>query len=326
MKPGISILILTRNEEHDLAACLASVAWSDDVHVFDSCSTDRTQEIAREAGAHCHERPFDNFAAQRNAALKRIRFRHAWVFILDADERLNPQLHAEMLAAIAAAPEDLHAFRVRRKDHFMGRWLRHAQIMPWYTRLVRHQQVRYVRAVNEVLEVDGSIEELESSFDHHPFSKGLTRWIEKHNLYSTMEAGIVAEGSFREDCSWNTALFGEDFHRRRRAQKAIFYCLPCRPMLRWAYLMFYRGALLDGHAGWVYAALQTIYEYLIVLKTRELTRGLAAAARAAEPQAGTGRMLVMPSLSARKPAASRARAAFISRSGDSTLAGSIRTL
>jgi len=82
----ISVLILTKNEERDLAGALASVAWSDDVHVFDSCSTDATVEIARAAGAQVHSRAFDDYATHRNAALG-IAFKYPWVFLLDADER-----------------------------------------------------------------------------------------------------------------------------------------------------------------------------------------------------------------------------------------------
>lgn len=266
----ISILILTRNEELDLPGCLASVDWSDDVHVFDSCSTDRTAEIARAAGVHLWQRAFDNYAAQRNAALEGIQFKHEWIFILDCDERLNPALYEEMKTATASAPDDVHAFRVRRNDYFLGAWLKHAQIMPFYTRLVRRGKARYTREINEVLEVSGRIGDLHTRFEHHPFSKGLGRWFEKHNLYSTMEARIVAERSFVADASWKSALLERDFHKRRRAQKALFYCMPCRPLLRWAYMMIYRGGVLDGYPGWTYATLQAFYEYSIVLKTREL--------------------------------------------------------
>ncbi len=266
----ISILILTKNEELDLPGCLASVAWSDDVYVFDSCSTDRTAEIALKAGAHLAERPFDNYAAQRNAALEQLPFKYEWVFLLDGDERSTPELANEMRAAVLSAPFDLNAFRVRRKDYFLGAWLRHAQIMPFYTRLVRRGKIRYTRAVNEVLEVEGQTGELAQPFDHHPFSKGLVRWLKKHNVYSTMEARIVAERSYRADASWRLALFGRDFHQRRRAQKSIFYSLPARPLVRWLYILLYRRGVLDGYPGFTYATLQAFYEYLIVLKTREL--------------------------------------------------------
>ena len=269
---GISVLILTRNEETDIGACLDSVAWSDDVHVFDSESTDRTLEIARAHGAHVAQRRFDSYAGQRNAALSTLPFRHEWIFVLDADERVTAPLAREMLAAVAVAAPQTGAFRVRRHDYFMGRHLKHAQMAAWYVRLLRRGRARYTREVNEVLEVDGTIGELHSAFTHNSFSKGLSRWFEKHNAYSSMEAQILADGAFRREVSLKAALFEPDFHQRRRAQKAIFYCLPCRPLLRWLLFLFVRGGILDGYPGLVYSTLQAFYEWMIVLKTDELLR------------------------------------------------------
>lgn len=266
----ISVLILTRNEELDLPDCLASVAWSDDVHVFDSGSTDRTAEIARAAGAHVTLRTFDGYASQRNAALTTLPFKHDWIFILDADERPTPKLAAEMQAAILAPPAGIVAFRLRRRDYLWNTWLKHAQISPFYIRLLRRGQARYIREVNEALEVDGAIGQLTAPLDHYPFSKGFAHWIAKHNTYSTMEAQLFITGAATADASLRTAIFEKDFHRRRAAQKAIFYSLPGRPLLKWLYMMFVRGAVLDGAAGITYATLQSIYEYFIVLKRKEL--------------------------------------------------------
>ncbi len=266
----ISVLILTRNEEQDLSGCLDSVAWSDDVWVFDSYSDDRTVEIAQSAGAHLVQRRFDTYAAQRNAAFDTVPFQHEWIFLLDADERLSAPLFAELRQAIADAPVSVAGFRLRRRDHFLGRWLKHAQTTPFYIRLVRRGRARYERDVNEVLVLDGEARDLAGAFDHYPFSKGLTHWIAKHNSYSSGEAKIVLEQSFVADASWKTALFAKDFNRKHSARKALFYEMPGRPLVRWAYLMFYRRGILDGRAGFVYSTLQAIYEYFIVLKTREL--------------------------------------------------------
>lgn len=266
----ISVLILTRNEEQDLSGCLDSVAWSDDVWVFDSYSDDRTVEIAQAAGAHLVQRRFDTYAAQRNAAFDTVPFQHEWIFLLDADERLSAPLFAELRQAIADAPVSVAGFRLRRRDHFLGRWLKHAQTTPFYIRLVRRGRARYERDVNEVLVLDGEVRDLAGAFDHYPFSKGLTHWIAKHNSYSSGEAKIVLEQSFVADASWKTALFAKDFNRKHSARKALFYEMPGRPLVRWAYLMFYRRGILDGRAGFVYSTLQAIYEYFIVLKTREL--------------------------------------------------------
>jgi glycosyltransferase involved in cell wall biosynthesis len=269
----ISILILTRNEQHDLPDCLASVAWSDDIHVFDSFSTDSTVAIAEAAGAHVSQRVFDDYATHRNAALATLSFKHPWVFLLDADERPTPELSREMQQIALAAPGEISGFRLRRRDFLFGTWLKHAQISPFYIRLVRPERSRYTRAINEVIEIDGAVADLSYPLDHYPFSKGIAHWIAKHNLYSTMEAELIHRQQGLQNPSLKTALRDPDFHTRRLHQKAIFYRLPGRPLIKWLYMMFLRGAILDGAAGLTYATQQSIYEYFIVMKTKELRSG-----------------------------------------------------
>lgn len=269
----ISILILTRNEQRDLPGCLASVAWSDDIHIFDSFSTDATVDIARAAGAHVTQRVFDDYASHRNAALTTLFFKYPWVFLLDADERPTPQLSREIQEVVAAAPSEVSGFRFRRRDFLFDTWLKHAQISPFYIRVVRPERSRYTRSINEVIEVQGRIAELSYPLDHYPFSKGIAHWLNKHNLYSTMEADLIHRQQGLQNPSLKTALRDPDFHTRRLHQKALFYRLPGRPLIKWLYMMFIRGAVLDGAAGVTYATLQSIYEYFIVLKTKELQRG-----------------------------------------------------
>jgi glycosyltransferase involved in cell wall biosynthesis len=269
----ISVLILTRNEQHDLPGALESVAWSDDVHVFDSFSTDNTVEIARQAGATVHQRVFDDYATHRNAAFTTIPFKHPWVFLLDADERPTPELSREMEQLALAAPDEVAGFKLRRRDFLFDTWLKHAQISPYYIRLVRPERSRYTRAINEVLEVDGVVASLSYPLDHYPFSKGIAHWIAKHNRYSTMEAELIHNQQGLQRPSLSTALRHPDFHTRRMHQKAVFYRMPGRPVIKWLYMVFIRGAILDGAAGLTYATLQSFYEYMIVIKTKELNRG-----------------------------------------------------
>jgi len=269
----ISVLILTRNEQHDLPGALESVAWSDDVHVFDSFSTDNTVEIARQAGATVHQRVFDDYATHRNAALTSIPFKHAWVFLLDADERPTPELSREMQQLALASPDEVSGFKLRRRDFLFDTWLKHAQISPYYIRLVRPEHSHYTRAINEVLEVNGFVGDLSYPLDHYPFSKGIAHWIAKHNQYSTMEAELIYNQQGLQRPSLRTALRHPDFHTRRMHQKAIFYRLPGRPIIKWLYMVFIRGAILDGAAELTYATLQSFYEYMIVIKTKELNRG-----------------------------------------------------
>ncbi len=268
--PMVSVLILTRNEEQDLPGCLDTVSWSDDVHVFDSYSNDRTVEIATAWGAKVVQRAFDSYSSHRNAAFARLRFRHPWVLLLDADERVTPALAAAIERAAVEDDPAVAAYRVRRRDFLWGTWLRHAQISPFYIRLVRPELARYTREINEVLEIAGEVGELEGTLDHYPFSKGIAHWLRKHNRYSTMEAELIAGGGGLRQPSLKLALRSRDFHERRLHQKALFYRLPGRPLLKWLYMVVARGAFLDGRAGMTYATLQSFYEYMIVLKTREL--------------------------------------------------------
>ncbi|QWD33591.1 glycosyltransferase family 2 protein [Polynucleobacter paneuropaeus] len=268
----LSILVLTKNEEQDLPRCLNSISFSDDIHVFDSFSDDRTIQIACEKGATVTQRAFDDFSSQRNAALDSLNFKYSWVFILDADEEIPDGLRDEITLFLRDVPADIVACRIRRRDYFLGTWLKHAQISPFYIRLIRRGKVRYERKINEVLKVSGNIADFKEYFDHFSFSKGIEHWVKKHNQYSTMEAELIADGLSGGRVSWKKAFFSNDFNVRRFHQKEIFYMLPFRPLVKWIYMMFFRGAILDGYAGITYSFLQAIYEYMIVLKTMEIKR------------------------------------------------------
>ena len=102
----ISIIILTKNEQQDLPGCLQSVAWSDDIHVYDSMSTDNTLAIAHDFGATVTQRPFDNWAAHQNWGLQNVPFKHPWVFYIDADERMTPELVQAVQAVVAFLKEE----------------------------------------------------------------------------------------------------------------------------------------------------------------------------------------------------------------------------
>ena len=266
----VSVLVLTLNEEINLAACLASLAWADDIVVYDSNSTDSTQSIAMQNGARVVARPFDNWSAHQNWAVNNIDFRHPWVLYFDADERCPDDLRDEILAL----PDDnasVSAYRVRRRDFLMGRWLRHAQLYPtWLVRLFRPGKIRYERLVNPVAVVDGTTGELQADIFHYPFSHGIAHWVARHNRYSDMEA-IEAHKVQRARLSFG-AVFSRDPNLRRRAMKDIFFSLPARPLVRFLYSYVWRRGFLDGRAGLTYAVLLSFYEYLISCKQVELKR------------------------------------------------------
>jgi glycosyltransferase involved in cell wall biosynthesis len=267
----VSVLILTKNEQQDLPGCLASVSWCDDIHVFDSYSEDNTLEIAKNAGAKITQRKFDNYASQRNASLTEIQYKYEWIFILDADERIPENLKVEITSKIQSVPKDINGFRIRRRDFLGTTWLKNAQISPFFIRLVRKNKALYHREINEVIEIEGKVDQLDGFFDHYPFSKGYQHWLEKHNSYSTMEAKRwIEEHQTNMQFSIKKAFFSKDFSEKRYHQKGLFYKLPFRPVIKWFYMVIVRRSFLDGTAGITYATLQSIYEYFIVLKTKEL--------------------------------------------------------
>ncbi|MBB5461986.1 glycosyltransferase family 2 protein [Paraburkholderia sp. Cpub6] len=269
----VSVLVLTKNEEQDLPGCLETViGWSDDIHVFDSLSTDGTVAYARSVCANVISRPFDDWSTHQNWGLKNIPFKHEWVLYLDADERVPPLLVPEIETAVSNAG-DAVAFQIRRRDFFNDRWLRHVQASPYFVRLFRPQHIHYERLVNPVTVVDGKTGRLDGYLDHFPFSKGLSHWLSRHNAYSSLEADqFLRNKANGNKFSFYKALFAADFQTRRYHQKRLFYQLPCRPVIKFVLLYFVRRGFLDGHPGLVYATLQSVYEYFIVLKVREKMR------------------------------------------------------
>ena len=267
---GISILILTKNEEQDLPGCLDSVAWSDDIHVFDSMSTDDTVAIAQKFGATVTQRPFDTESIHKNWGLANIRFKHQWVYQIDADERLTPELIRTMQLFITN-PGAFVALRVQRRDYWMGQWLRYVTPSPFNIRLFKLGHVQYERLTNPVTRVDGPVAETQNYFLHYPFSKGLTHWFDKHNRYSTAEAQqILANRSNGAPFSWRRALLCSDRNERRYHQKELYYRMPLRPLVMFVLLYLVKAGFRDGKAGLSFCILRSIYEYMIVLKVREL--------------------------------------------------------
>jgi glycosyltransferase involved in cell wall biosynthesis len=280
IKIPISVLILTKNEEKDLPGCLKSVAWSDDIHVYDSYSSDNTSSIAEDFGAQVTRYPSSvshvifggNEAEYRNWSLRTIPFKYKWIIQLDADERVTSRLAEEVEKLLATNPPYV-AYRIQRRDFFQGTWLKHVQATPYYVRIFRPEKVCYERLINPVTVVDGPVGQLDGYLDHYPFSKGISHWLDRHNSYSTFEAQQIHENQLnRESFSVVKAFIAEDFQSRRYHQKELFYRLPARPIIKFLILYFLKRGFLDGKPGFTYAVLQSIYEYMIILKVKELIK------------------------------------------------------
>ena len=273
----ISIFIQTLNEEQNLPGLLESVSWADDIVVLDSLSTDRTREVSEAAGARWFERPYDGRGNHQNWAMENIEFKHRWVFYLDADERMTPELRAE-IEKIASEWEsgqrscennDPVAYYGGRKNIYMGKWLKHAMPPGNIMRFFQPPLIRFARDANPVPIVDGKIGYLKEHFIHYNFSKGIREWIERHNRYSSYEA-VETMKALESNPVRLRRLLSSDRNTRRLELKNISFRLPCRPLAKFVYMYVCGGGFLDGKAGWTYCRLQAMYEYMIVLKVREL--------------------------------------------------------
>jgi len=265
-----SVLILTKNEEKNIADCIASARFSDDIIVFDSMSDDETVERARQLGARVFQHEFISYGAQREAARRLVEYRHPWVLAVDADERVEPDLAAELQRILPFARQEV-AFRLRRKDYFRGEWIKRASLYPsWHLRVYRPDKITYPdRSVHEYPEVDGAVGALQGHLRHDNFSKGVLQWWQRHLRYAELEALEMRKSN--EPGELNImGLLSKDPVTRRRELKRLSYQLPCRPELRYLYMMILRGAILDGPAGWEYCRMIATYQRI----TDQVTRGL----------------------------------------------------
>jgi glycosyltransferase involved in cell wall biosynthesis len=266
----LSVYILTYNEELDIAACIESAMLSDDIIVVDSCSSDRTVEIAKNYPVRVVQHAFESHGRQRTWMLESIAPKYEWVYILEADERMTPELFAECLEAMNNP--DYIGYYVAERVIFMNRWIRYSTQYPRYQlRLFRHGKVWFDDYGHTEREVcDGATSFLKETYPHYTCSKGLNRWIEKHNRYSTDEAKETLYQLEHGKLNWRNLFFGKSEVEKRRALKDLSLRLPARPLLRFFYMYFILGGCLDGRAGTAWCTLQAFYEYLILLKVWEM--------------------------------------------------------
>jgi glycosyltransferase involved in cell wall biosynthesis len=256
-----SVVILTLNEERALPACLSSLTGCNDVVVLDSGSTDTTVSIATTAGARVFTRAFDTFAGQRNHAQRNIEFRNPWVFHLDADERMTPELDIE--CRTASTRSDLDGFRVAPKMIFEGRWVPHCTDYPAYqARFVRAPQFEFIQVGHGQREANHmSVSTLKGNYIHDLSIYGTDDWLAKHRRYARAEAKrMFFERSDQE--SWGD-LVSSSALVRRRALKRLSFKFPFRTALRFIYQYLLRRGFLDGRQGFRYCLLLARYEGFI---------------------------------------------------------------
>jgi glycosyltransferase involved in cell wall biosynthesis len=224
---SLSVVIITFNEEANLARTLQSVVWADEIIVVDSESTDRTREVAESFQAKFFAEPWKGFPAQKNSALQKAS--GDWVLSLDADEEVESSLAEEIRKTIAANPS-ASGFWIPRKNFFLGRWIRHGGFYPDpKLRLFRRSAGRFEdRRVHEDLRVEGSTAKLTNNLLHHAYPT-LATYLEHMNRYSSLGAEMLTDGNRRVGFS--------------------FVDIVIRPRLTFFYNYVLRAGFLDGREG-----------------------------------------------------------------------------
>jgi len=272
----LSVLVPTLNERANILDCLRSVSWADELIVIDSGSTDGTQELACRCGARLVDFHWNGrLPKKRNWALENVSWKNDWLLILDADERITPDLAAEIKHALKNPVVD--GYFVNRRFVFMGKWIRHCGYYPsWNLRLFRHSKGRYENLhsgdtrsgdneVHEHLELAGTTACLRNEMLHLAYPD-ISTWLEKHNRYSNWEAEIEVRG---QETSLENHAIGEPLLRKRKL-RAWSRTLPFRPTLRFLYSYVLKRGFMDGYEGLVFCRLLAVYEMLSAFKAREL--------------------------------------------------------
>jgi glycosyltransferase involved in cell wall biosynthesis len=228
----VSVIITTFNEEVNVAECIESVLWADEILLVDSFSKDRTLEIARRYPINILEREYFGSAAQKNWAIDRVQ--HEWVLIIDADERVPEELAREILALLATEPP-VNGFYIRRENIFIDKVIRHSG---WSTdmvvRLFRRDKGRYPnRRVHADLEIEGQVPVLRNPFLHYTF-RTFDQYFPKFLNYA----------------EWGAAQAFRD------GRRAGFVELVFRPWWRFVRTFFLQLGFLDGVHGFVLCVLQ----------------------------------------------------------------------
>jgi len=186
---NVSVFIQTLNEENNIEHCLKCFDWCDDIVILDSCSTDKTKEIAEKFGVRWYERKFEGRAEHQNWAMKNIKFKYDWVFYADADERFSEALINEIILKSSLCDNGICAYMLRRRDMFMQKWIKYSSQYPvWIIRLFKPDKIRWERKANPIAIVDGDIGCLTNDYIHYSFSKGISEWFVKQNRTTTFEA------------------------------------------------------------------------------------------------------------------------------------------
>jgi glycosyltransferase involved in cell wall biosynthesis len=254
---------MTLDEEINIARCLDSVRWSNDVVILDSFSQDRTIERANAyPNVRIYQRKFDDFSRQRNYGIHQIQYVNSWLLVLDADEVVEPNLAKEIREVAGAGSQVSHdVFMLRRKVFINGRWVRwNMNYDFWLPRMIRPETVCFEGAVHEKLCFAGGYGFLKGAVEHHQFEKGLNDWLNRRARYARLETQKAATTESIPRLLLN--LSRRNPLDRRAALKSLFFRLPGKYVVYFFYNIIFKFSYLDGIAGLSYVLLEAYSHYL----------------------------------------------------------------
>ncbi len=246
----LSLIVITRDAAHELAACMASAPFAAEAVVVDSGSSDDTVGIARRSGARVIEHAWEGYGPQKNFAVGEAH--HDWVLCLDADERVSPELAAAIREAFAHGVPAVHGYAIARRNRFLGRWLAHGEGYPdWNVRLFDRRHGRWsADPVHEKVAVDGTTARLSGDLLHYS-AESIDAYIAKQNRYTTLQAEAMHAA-------------GETASGLRMAFS---------PLARFVRFYVVKLGFLDGVAGFAHVAIGAFASFMKYAKLRALSTG-----------------------------------------------------
>jgi glycosyltransferase involved in cell wall biosynthesis len=254
-KLPVTVAIIALNAASQIGPCLASVQFADDILVVDSGSTDATADICRRHGARIETREWLGFGRQKQHAVALAR--NDWVLCLDADERVTEELAQSIRKALAQ--QRYHAYRMPRRNRFLGRWLAHGEGYPdWSLRLFHRAYAGWSNDdVHEAVLTTAEVGRLEGELLHDS-AEDIATYLAKQNRYTSLHAA----GLFKQGV------------------RAGYWRLLASPLTRFVKFYFVRLGFLDGGAGFAHIVIGCNNTFQKYLKLIELEKsGASPAAR-----------------------------------------------
>ncbi len=248
-KLPVTAFVVTYNESRNIDDCLASVAWCDEIVVVDSGSADDTVQKASRFTDRVVTKPWEGHVKQKGYAMSLAR--NDWVFLLDADERVSPELQAEIRGVLADPPDGVDGFRVPRLTRYLGRWIRHGG---WYPdrklRLLKKSRGRITgEDPHERVEVDGRVEDLRGDLIHYTY-RNLSHQLRTIDFFSDIEAE----------------------NARKAGRRPGLFRMLLHPPVKFVETYLVKGGFLDGMPGFIISVATCFYVFMKQAKLWERER------------------------------------------------------